>query len=165
MCCKRWYHYILPFNPISYSYTQVHAKFQVNSYSEWTFWLIWVMCVRYSDSSMDNKLEDVFDFTYYLTIWRLSSWWVLRLLTLEQMHSHVTHTVVDFLNACGIKTELLPPYSSNLAPCDFWIFPKSIFCSGIGNSTAIKRLSKLWKRSTKSSIKIDWRSCKKWQEQ
>ena len=24
----------------------------------------------------------------------------------------------------GIKTVLLPPYSRDLAPCDFWLFPK-----------------------------------------
>ena len=28
----------------------------------------------------------------------------------------------------GIKTVAQPPYSRNLAPCDFWLFPKLIDC-------------------------------------
>ena len=28
----------------------------------------------------------------------------------------------------GIKTVLYPPYSSDLAPCDFWLFPKLRGC-------------------------------------
>ena len=28
----------------------------------------------------------------------------------------------------GIKTILLPPYSPDLAPCDFWLFPKLRGC-------------------------------------
>ena len=28
----------------------------------------------------------------------------------------------------GIKTVPHPPYSSNLAPCDFWLFPKLRGC-------------------------------------
>ena len=28
----------------------------------------------------------------------------------------------------GIKTVLNPPYSQDLAPCDFWLFPKLRVC-------------------------------------
>ena len=28
----------------------------------------------------------------------------------------------------GIKTVLQPPYSPDLAPCDFWLFPKLTGC-------------------------------------
>ena len=28
----------------------------------------------------------------------------------------------------GIKTVLQPPYSPDLAPCDFWLFPKPTGC-------------------------------------
>ena len=28
----------------------------------------------------------------------------------------------------GIKTVLHPPYSPDLAPCDFWLFPKFTDC-------------------------------------
>ena len=28
----------------------------------------------------------------------------------------------------GIKTVPQPPYSPDLAPCDFWLFPKLIVC-------------------------------------
>ena len=32
--------------------------------------------------------------------------------------------VTDYLTKMGIKTVLQPPYSRDLAPCDFWLFPK-----------------------------------------
>ena len=32
--------------------------------------------------------------------------------------------VTDYLTKMGIKTASHPPYSPDLAPCDFWLFPK-----------------------------------------
>ena len=32
--------------------------------------------------------------------------------------------VTDYLTKMGIKTVAQPPYSQDLAPCDFWLFPK-----------------------------------------
>ena len=32
--------------------------------------------------------------------------------------------VTDYLTKIGIKTVCYPPYSPDLAPCDFWLFPK-----------------------------------------
>ena len=32
--------------------------------------------------------------------------------------------VTDYLSKMGIKTVTHPPYSPDLAPCDFWLFPK-----------------------------------------
>ena len=32
--------------------------------------------------------------------------------------------VTDYLAKMGIKTVPHPPYSPDLAPCDFWLFPK-----------------------------------------
>ena len=31
--------------------------------------------------------------------------------------------VTDYLTKLGIKTVPQPPYSRDLAPCDFWLFP------------------------------------------
>ena len=36
--------------------------------------------------------------------------------------------VTDYLSKMGIKTFPQPPYSSELAPCDFWLFPKLRGC-------------------------------------
>ena len=36
--------------------------------------------------------------------------------------------VTDYLNKMGIKTVAQPPYSPDLAPCDFWFFPKLRGC-------------------------------------
>ena len=37
---------------------------------------------------------------------------------------HNSILVTDYLNKMGIKTVPQPPYSPDLAPCDFWLFPK-----------------------------------------
>ncbi len=34
----------------------------------------------------------------------------------------------DYLTKMDIKTVPQPPYSRNLAPCDFWLFPKLTGC-------------------------------------
>ena len=36
--------------------------------------------------------------------------------------------VTDYLSKMGIKTVPHPPYSPDLAPCDFWLFPKLRVC-------------------------------------
>ena len=36
--------------------------------------------------------------------------------------------VTDYLTKMGIKTVPQPPYSPDLAPCDFWLFPKLRSC-------------------------------------
>ena len=35
-----------------------------------------------------------------------------------------SHSITDYLTKMGIKTVPHPPYSPDLAPCDFWLFPK-----------------------------------------
>ena len=37
---------------------------------------------------------------------------------------HNSILVTDYLTKMGIKTVAHPPYSRNLARCDFWLFPK-----------------------------------------
>ena len=48
-----------------------------------------------------------------------------------QWHFHQDNTpvhnsilVTDYLTKMGIKAVSQPPYSPDLAPCDFWLFPK-----------------------------------------
>ena len=38
------------------------------------------------------------------------------------VHNSIFFT--DYLTKMGIKTVAYPPYSRDLAPCDFWLFPK-----------------------------------------
>ena len=52
-----------------------------------------------------------------------------------QWHFHPDNTpvhnsilVTDYLTKMGIKTVRHPPYSRDLAPCDFWLFPKLRGC-------------------------------------
>ena len=37
--------------------------------------------------------------------------------------------VIDYLTKMGVKTVPHPPYSPDLTPCDFWLFPKLGGCS------------------------------------
>ena len=41
---------------------------------------------------------------------------------------HNSILVTDYLTKIGIKTVPQPPYSPDLAPCDFWLFPKLRGC-------------------------------------
>ena len=41
---------------------------------------------------------------------------------------HNSILVTDYLTKMGIKTVLHPHYSPELAPCDFWLFPKLRGC-------------------------------------
>ena len=41
---------------------------------------------------------------------------------------HNSILVTDYLTKMGIKTVPRPPYSPDLAPCDFWLFPKLRGC-------------------------------------
>ena len=41
---------------------------------------------------------------------------------------HNSILVTDYLRKIGIKTVPQPPFSPDLAPCDFWLFPKLRGC-------------------------------------
>ena len=41
---------------------------------------------------------------------------------------HNSTLVKDYLTKMGINTVAHPPYSPDLAPCDFWLFPKLRGC-------------------------------------
>ena len=41
---------------------------------------------------------------------------------------HNSILVTDYLTKMGLKTVPQPPYSPDLAPCDFWLFPKLRGC-------------------------------------
>ena len=52
-----------------------------------------------------------------------------------QWHFHQGNTpvcnsifVINYLTKMGIKTVPYPPYSPDLAPCNFWLFPKLRGC-------------------------------------
>ena len=53
----------------------------------------------------------------------------------DQWHFHQDNApvnnsilVTDYLTKIGIKTAPQPPYGPELAPCDFWLFPKLRGC-------------------------------------
>ena len=46
----------------------------------------------------------------------------------RQAPIHKSILVTDYLTKMGIKTVPQPPYRPDLAPCDFWLFPKLRGC-------------------------------------
>ena len=46
----------------------------------------------------------------------------------DNVPAHNSILVPDYLTKMGIKTVPHPPYSTDLAPCDFWLFPKLRDC-------------------------------------
>ena len=57
--------------------------------------------------------------------------------------------VTDYLTKMGIKTVPHPPYSRDLAPCDFCLFPKLRGCC----YETIEEMKRLWRRSLTCSHK------------
>ena len=47
---------------------------------------------------------------------------------LDNAPVHNSILLTNYLTKMGIKTVPHPPYSSDLAPCDFWLFPKLRGC-------------------------------------
>ena len=46
----------------------------------------------------------------------------------DSISVHNSILITDYLTKMGIKAVRPPPYSSDLAPCDFWLFPKLRGC-------------------------------------
>ena len=47
---------------------------------------------------------------------------------LDNAPVHNSILVTDYLTKMGIKTVPHPPYSLDVGPCDFWLFPKLRGC-------------------------------------
>ena len=71
---------------------------------------------------------------------------------------HNSILITDYLTKMGIKTVPHCPYSSGLAPCDFWLFPSSQAVM-----RQLRRWKRLWRRSLTCSQKRTsmgpYRSC------
>ena len=57
-------------------------------------------------------------------LFRLSQWHFHQ----DNIPVHNSILITDYLSKMGIKTAPHPPYSRNLAPCDFCLFPKLRGC-------------------------------------
>ena len=62
---------------------------------------------------------------------------------------HNSILVTDYLTKMGIKTVLRLPYSPDLAPCDFWLYPKLRGC----RYETIEEKKRLWRRPLTRSHK------------
>ena len=59
-----------------------------------------------------------------LTLFKSSQWHFHQ----DNAPVHNSILVTDYLTKMGIKTLPQPPYSPDVAPCDFWLFPKLRGC-------------------------------------
>ena len=57
-------------------------------------------------------------------LFRLGQWHLHQ----DNAPVHNSILVTDYLSKMGIKTVGHPPYGPDLAPCDFWLFPKLRGC-------------------------------------
>ena len=59
----------------------------------------------------------------------------------------------------GVRLEYLPPYSPDLAPCDFWLFPK--LKNQLANHRSFTRqsLGKVVKSELDSITSLEYSSC------
>jgi histone-lysine N-methyltransferase SETMAR len=53
-------------------------------------------------------------------MWKNGNW----LLHLDNAPAHTSHVVREFLTKNNVTTVTHPAYSPDLAPCDFYVFPK-----------------------------------------
>ena len=69
--------------------------------------------------------------------------------------------VTDYLTKMGIKTVPNRPYSPDLAPCDFWLFPKLRGCRYERIEEMNEAVTKVIDTLTQETSMDSWRSC--WQ--
>lgn len=67
---------------------------------------------------------------------------------------HVAHIVENFLNASGIATVPYPPYSPDLAPFNFWLFPEVTFSLRRWKFNTNQEIIKLWRCVARSARKM-----------
>ena len=58
----------------------------------------------------------------------LRFYWVQYEIPSEETSTLNSILVTYYLTKIGINTVPQPPYSPDLAPCDFWLFPKLRYC-------------------------------------
>ena len=71
---------------------------------------------------------------------------------------HNSILVSDYLTKMGIKTVLHPPYSPDLALCDFWLFPKLRGCCYEMKEAVTKVLTRSHKRTSMGPSRSCWNS-------
>ena len=74
---------------------------------------------------------------------------------------HNSILVADYLTKMGIKTVPQPPYSPDLAPCDFWLFPKLRGCryetiEEMKEAVTVKSLTRSHKRTSMGPSRSCW---------
>ncbi len=87
-------------------------------------------------------------------------WW----LHWDNAPVHTAATVVDFLAAKGVKTVPHPPYSPDLAPADFFLFPK-MKAELAGQTLTQETFKNSWEGVVRSIAKEDFAAAlRRWKE-
>ena len=72
---------------------------------------------------------------------------------------HNSIIVTDYLTKMGIKTVCHPPYSPDLAPCNFWLFPKLRDCPYETIEKSKEAVTKVIDTLTQEDFHGAFRSC------
>ena len=94
-------------------------------------WTVWPVHSKWL-SKYSNKFISSFVLSFSTPTWK-QFWWFRRPQLWatgdEQLHhhnvpAHASHLTQGFLFKHQITQVTQPPYSTDLAPCNFWLFPK-----------------------------------------
>ena len=96
--------------------------------SEHVYWVT----VTFKITEYSNKSSSNFALSLNIPPWELFTWFRRPQLGATgdwQLHhdntpTHISHLVQSFLAKHQITQVTQPPYSPDLVPCDFWLFPK-----------------------------------------
>ena len=75
-----------------------------------------------------------------LQLWAAADWQLHH----DNTPAHASHLVQSFLMKHQITRVTQPPYSPDLAPCNFWLFPKLKSPLQVKRFQTVMRLRKLW---------------------
>ena len=84
---------------------------------------VWVLCghrIQNSTLSLNIPLWKLFGWSRRLQLWATGDWQFHH----NNVPTHASLLVQSFLVKHQITQVTLPPYSPDLVPCDFWLFPK-----------------------------------------
>ena len=103
-----------------------------------TEWIEQWICIKFC-FKLEHSTVKLFGWLGRPQLWETGDW---------QLHhnntpTHASHLLQSFLVKHQLTQVTQPPYSPDLAPCDFWLFPKLNHLSKGGDFRPSKRLRKI----------------------
>ena len=78
-------------------------------------WICIILCIR-----VEYSLWKLFGWFRRLQLWATGDWQLHH----DNALDHASHLVQNFFAKLAVTRVTHPPYNPDLAPCNFWLFPK-----------------------------------------